>query len=117
MYDTCQGRDAEHVVSAFVRDVSGDHAAERVPDDGEGLVAEVVVDLGEYLVGHVDRALRGRGPRGGFGPWQVEEHHPPGQVLHRVRQWQHDAVVHTEPVEGDERTTRTENARDHPVSL
>ncbi|OEI68458.1 hypothetical protein Cus16_2133 [Curtobacterium sp. ER1/6] len=117
VHDTRQGCDAEDMVSAFVGDVSGDHAAEGVPDDGEGLVAEVVVDLGEYLVGHVNRALRGCGRRGGLGPWQVEEHQPPRQILHRVRQWQHDAVVHPEAVESDERTTGTKNSRDHPASL
>lgn len=56
------------------RAVSGDHAAEGVPDDDEGPIAEVVVDVGEYLVGHIDRALRGRGRPGSFDPRQVEEH-------------------------------------------
>ena len=110
------GGQTEDSDSTLVREPPRDHPPEGVPDHGERLGAEVLLDLGQDALGHVLRARGGRVVHG-LRPGQVDVHAAPGHVAHHGLERQHDPVVHPEAVQHDEGATRPFDSSDHATTV
>ncbi len=117
MHDTRQGHDTENVAPVFVSDLSGDHAAEGVPDDGERLIPEAVADLGETssATSTVLSSVAVTAAASAHGRSRNTSRH--GRPCNASEGAQPDAMVHPEAVKSDVRTTKTDAPCDHPAGL
>lgn len=114
--DTGQRGQTPHLSAHLVRDVAGDHGAERVADDRERRLAHCRAHIVDDGGGHIEGARRIRWRRA-LRPRQVEVDALPGQIADRVFEGEHDAMVDAESVDDHEGAAEPGGACDHPSSV
>lgn len=95
-----------------VREVARDHRSERVSDHRERRLADRATDLGEHRIRELARGALA-GVSSALRPRKIEVDALPPPVREVAVERQHDAVIHPETVNRDERGSLAEDLRNH----